>query len=94
MKHALATMQAMIEVTTAELADKVREVLALRGAGQPDVVAQRVDQQAELRVDLLGEDALQDEAKARPHLPRLAMQPDVDAVTDPLPVGLGHTEHA
>src|SRR5262249_44387454 len=53
----------------APLADKVREVFPLRSTGEPNMRPQRVDEHTDFRVDLLGEDALQDEAKARPQLP-------------------------
>jgi len=43
-------------------------VFPLRRAGQPDVGPQRVDEHADLGVDLLGKDALEDEPEARPHL--------------------------
>ena len=45
-------------------------MLALGGAGQPDVRPQGVDEHAHLGIELLGQDALEDEAEARPHLRR------------------------
>src|SRR5262249_40309949 len=52
----------------APLADKVRQVFALRNAGQPDMRPQRIDEHADLRVDLFGQHALQDETQAWSHL--------------------------